>query len=197
MNWLAHLRLAPADPLLRLGNLCGDFVRGVDLGTLHPALRQGVLQHRAIDRFVDAHPVARRSRTRLDPPFARFAGVLVDVFYDHFLARDWERLGGGGSLADYADAVHGDLERHLPLLPERLARAVPPMRTQRWLERYAEIDGIAEILARMAMRVGRETVLGRGHEQLRVHRDALAADFAALWPELLAAAAGIHRDMVV
>ena len=61
MNWLAHLRLAPDEPLVRLGNLAGDFVRGVDVSSLHPDVRRGVLQHRAIDRFVDDHSVHRRS----------------------------------------------------------------------------------------------------------------------------------------
>jgi acyl carrier protein phosphodiesterase len=71
MNWLAHLRLAPNEPLLRLGNLAGDFVRGTDVAALHPELQRGVRMHRAIDRFVDAHPVAVRARQRLQPPSPR------------------------------------------------------------------------------------------------------------------------------
>src|SRR6187549_190225 len=100
MNWLAHLLLSPPEPLLRLGNLSGDFVRGIDVTLLRPELQLGITQHRRIDAFVDAHPLVRRSRERLDAPFRRFAGVLVDVYYDHFLARDWAALGDGRPLGD-------------------------------------------------------------------------------------------------
>ncbi|HEX5054844.1 MAG TPA: DUF479 domain-containing protein, partial [Planctomycetota bacterium] len=75
MNWLAHLHLAPTAPLLRLGNLCGDFVRGIELASLHGDLQRGIAQHRAIDAFVDAHAVVRRSRQRLQARFRRFGGV--------------------------------------------------------------------------------------------------------------------------
>lgn len=186
MNWLAHLRLAPAAPLLRLGNLCGDFVRGVDVATLHPLLQRGIAQHRAVDAFVDAHEVVRESRRRLDAPFRRFAGVLVDVFYDHYLARDWDRLGDGRTLAAFAAAVHAELREHHALLPERLQRAVPWMESQQWLVGYAEVAGIDAVLQRMARRLSRETPLGRGAEQLRAHYGGLETDFAALWPELVA-----------
>lgn len=184
MNWLAHLRLAPADPLLRLGNLCGDFVRGVDLAALHPQLQIGVAQHRAIDRFVDAHPVVRRSRARLDPEFRRLAGVLVDVFYDHFLARDWERLGCGCPLTDFAATTHGLLRQHSALLPPRLQQAIPWMESEQWLVGYARLDGIGEVLARMAGRLSRPTPLAAGVTQLLTHYEALGSDFEALWPEL-------------
>jgi acyl carrier protein phosphodiesterase len=186
VNWLAHLRLAPPDPLLRLGNLCGDFVRGVDVATLHPALQRGIAQHRAVDAFVDAHAVVRRSRQRLDPPFRRFAGVLVDVFYDHYLARDWDRLGGGESLPAFAAAVHAELRRHHDLLPARLQRAVPAMESQQWLVGYAEVAGIDAVLWRMARRLARATPLGRGAGQLRAHYRGLEDDFAAFWPALVA-----------
>lgn len=186
MNWLAHLRLAPTAPLLRLGNLCGDFVRGIDLAELHPELQRGVHQHRAVDAFVDAHPLVRASRERLDPPFRRFAGVLVDVFYDHFLARDWDRFGDGAPLSAFAAAVHGDLREHLDLLPERLQRAVPWMRHEQWLVGYAEIAGIDAVLRRMAQRLSRETPLGAGAAQLRAHYVGLESDFTAFWPELVA-----------
>ncbi len=185
MNWLAHLRLAPNAPLLRLGNLCGDFVRGVDLATLHPELQRGIAQHRAIDRFVDAHPIVRRSRQRLDPHCRRFAGVFVDVFFDHFLARDWSQLGEGGTLAEFVAAMHALLLEHALLLPPRLQHVLPWMQRETWLTSYARLDGIDAVLQRMARRVARPTPLGDGVQQLRAHYRDLGCDFAAFWPELV------------
>lgn len=194
MNWLAHLRLAPADPLLRIGNLCGDFVRGADVASLHPTLRHGIAQHRAIDRFVDAHEVVRRSRARVGPPFRRFAGVLVDVYHDHFLARAWDRLGDGRSLAAFAAGVHDELAFHRDLLPPRLRAALPAMRSQRWLVAYAELEGIGHVLGRMAQRLRRPSPLGRGGEPLRAAYGDLERDFTALWPDLERFAACLPRD---
>ena len=193
MNWLAHLRLAPAAPLLRLGNLCGDFVVGVDLGSLHPELQRGIAQHRAIDAFVDAHPIVRSSRERLDAGLRRFSGVLVDVFYDHFLARDWRQHGHGGTLAEFAAMVHALLETHAALLPWRLQEVTPWMRQHAWLVSYADVDGIDAVLERMARRVRRTTPLGDGARQLRAHYEGLGRDFAAFWPELAAFAATLHE----
>ena len=185
MNWLAHLRLAPSDPLLRIGNLCGDFVAGVDLATLPGPLQRGIAQHRAIDRFVDAHAVTARSRQRLGPSFRRFAGVLVDVFYDHFLARDWGSLGDGRSLDAFAAATYELLDAHEAVLPARLRAAMPAMRAENWLLSYARLDGIDTVLARMAARLRRPSPLGQGGTALRAAYAPLAADFAELWPELV------------
>lgn len=191
MNWLAHLRLAPADPLLRLGNLCGDFVRGTDPATLHPALQRGIAQHRAVDRFVDAHAIVRHSRERLAPATRRFAGVLVDVFFDHFLARDWADHGDGAPLGTFVAAVHLDLERHRALLPPRLVEAMPWLRTQGWLEGYAQVAGIDTVVRRMAGRLSRPSPLQDGAVELRANYAGLEADFAAFWPELVAFAASL------
>ena len=184
MNWLAHLRLAPADPLVRIGNLAGDFVQGVELATLHPAIRLGVAQHRAVDVFVDAHPATRRARARLAPRFRRFGGVLVDVFFDHFLAAGWDRLGDGSALRDFADTIHAQLREHTALLPPRLAEVLPWMQQQQWLVSYADLAGIDAVLERMARRVSRPSPLAEGGQALRdLHRE-LGGDFAALWPDL-------------
>ena len=191
MNWLAHLRLAPSEPLVQLGNLAGDFVRGVDLLTLHPEVQRGVVQHRRIDIFVDAHPLVRRSRERLDAPFRRFGGVLVDVYYDHFLARDWASLGDGRPLGDFAASVHSRLREHATLLPPRLREAASAMESEQWLVGYARIDGIRAVLRSMAGRLSRPTPLGQGAEQLRAHYEGLGGDFAAFWPELMAFAAKV------
>jgi acyl carrier protein phosphodiesterase len=184
VNWLAHLRLAPPEPLLRIGNLCGDFVRGVDVASLHPDLRRGIAMHRAVDAFVDAHAIVRGSKARLDAPFGRFGGVLIDVFYDHFLARDWELLGDGGTLAEFAGSVHELLREHSTLLPPRLLHALPWMEREGWLEGYAQIEGIGDVLSRMARRLKHENPLAEGVSQLRAHYGALEGDFAAFWPEL-------------
>lgn len=184
MNWLAHLRLSPPSPLLRLGNLCGDFVTGVDLASLHPDLQRGIALHRAIDRFVDAHPVVLAARRRLGPSQRRFAGVLVDVFFDHFLARDWDRHGDGGALASFVARVHDDLCVHAGLLPPRLHAAVPRLRADGWLASYASVDGIAQVLGLMARRLSRPSPLAEGADALRRHYAGLGDDFAALWPEL-------------
>ncbi len=174
---------------MRLGNLCGDFVRGVDVATLHPELQRGVRLHRAIDRYVDAHPVVVGARQRLQPPFRRFGGVLVDVWFDHFLARDWEHHGKGQALRSFLGDVHADLHAHLALLPVALQRVVPRFTTEGWLEGYGSIEGIERVLGMMDRRLARPTPLARGGELLREHYAALGEDFARLWPDLAAFAA--------
>lgn len=189
MNWLAHLRLSPPPPLVRLGNLCGDFIRGVDVAALHPELQRGIMLHRAIDRFVDAHPAFARARQRLQPPFRRFSGVLVDLYCDHFLARDWQRHGDGRPLAAFAASVHADLREHVELLPPELRTATPHFERGEWLVGYATIDGLQRVLHAMARRIARPSPLADGADPLRAHYDALGDDFAALWPELTSFAA--------
>lgn len=192
MNYLAHLRLAPDEPLLRLGNLLGDFARGVDVAALPEPLRRGIAQHRAIDRFTDAHPVFRRSRQRLPPALRRFGGVLVDVYYDHFLARHWSRFGDGRGLEDFTQAVYGELQQHDAWLPPQLQQAAPLMRRQDWLAGYRELANIDVTLQRMSRRLRRDNPLGQGGEELRRHYDGLQDDFVAFFPDALA-----HAQTVV
>ena len=193
MNWLAHLRLSPREPLVRLGNLAGDFVRGVDVAALHPELQRGIAMHRAIDRFVDAHAAVRAAKERLQPPFRRFAGVLVDVWFDHFLARDWQRLGDGRPLAAFVAEVHADLHTHVASLPPDLRAAAPHFERGGWLVDYAQIDGIARVLAAMGRRIARPSPLADGTTPLRAHYAELAADFERLWPDLTRFAALLAR----
>jgi acyl carrier protein phosphodiesterase len=191
MNWLAHLRLSPPAPLLRLGNLAGDFVQGVELASLHPDLQRGIHMHRAVDRFVDAHPVVAAARARLQPPLRRFAGVLVDVFCDHFLARDWGRYGAGAPLGRFLGEVHAALRAHHELLPPALQRVAPRFTADGWIEGYAQLDGIERVLGLMAARLSRPSPLATGAAALRADYAAFERDFAALWPQLEVHAAGL------
>ncbi len=193
MNWLAHLRLAADEPLLRLGNLAGDFVTGIDLSALHPTLRLGIRQHRAIDRYTDRHPVVRRSRRRLPPELRRVGGILVDVYFDHFLACRWSELGTGSDLPSYAASVRAELETRRDQLPSRLA-ALPAAGLERWLASYDRLDGIADVLERMERRTGGRVRLRAGAAFLAREHAALADDFEAFWPRIMAWSGSVVRN---
>ena len=181
MNYLAHTLLARDCPQSRLGNLLGDFAKGLDVDALPPAVQEGVWQHRAVDRFVDAHPVFRRSRARLDRRFARFSGILVDVFYDHFLARDWERHAPGIALNDFTTSVYDAIDAHRPLLPARLERLAPAMRRDDWLASYADPANVDRALHGLSRRMRRANPMTEAGPQLRAHHAGLRADFEELF----------------
>lgn len=185
MNWLAHLRLAPRAPLLRIGNLAGDFVRGVDVSTLHPDLQRGVAQHRAVDQFVDAHPVVKRSRARFAEPFRRYSSVALDVFFDHYLARDWHLHGDGQTLSAFVADVSASLQAHRDFLPPDLLQLHERMRENSWLLLYGTVPGVERVLRAMSQRSQRRASLHEITVELRRNYEAFGEDFAELWPELV------------
>ncbi len=183
MNYLAHLRLSPTDALSRAGSLLGDFRRGVLMADIPAALRPGVEHHLRLDAFTDNHEVFRISRQRLGPDLARYSGVLVDVFYDHFLARNWDRYGDGRSLRHFCDEVYGQLEPLSELLPAAMRRAMDLMQRHDWLGSYAEVEGIEEVLRRMAGRLRRSNPLATAAGLLTACYDKLEADFGRFFPQ--------------
>ena len=185
MNFLAHLALSGDDPDVILGNLMGDFLKGVDAGRYPRGIQRGIQLHRRIDSFTDAHPVFARSRRRLRPPYRRYAGVLVDVFYDHFLARDWCRYSAREDLDSFISRSYQTLSNSPVELPPRLQRALPRMIREDWLGSYATEAGIDLTLKRISGRVSRANPLPDGASQLKIHYEGLAADFAEFYPAII------------
>ncbi|MBX3460554.1 MAG: DUF479 domain-containing protein [Planctomycetes bacterium] len=186
MNYLAHLVLSDGTPHGLAGNLAGDFVSGLDLSSVHPLLLPGIHQHRAVDRFTDAHPVTRRSRMRLDPKWRHWRGILVDVFYDHLLAREFEAFAGE-PLPAFAARAYTALGECQPLLPPRLARITPVMIEHDWLCAYAHERGLRAILWRMSRRARKAPDLHEAVDELVAARGGFSADFQEFFPQLLAA----------
>jgi len=182
MNFLAHALLAGDDGDLIAGQIAGDFVRGrldrQDLGALHA----GVRMHRALDVFTDAHPLVVRSRKRLAGPRRRYAGIIVDVLYDHFLARHWERYSAR-PLDRFSGGVYRALECRHALLPARLQRFLPYMIERDLLGGIGGLQGLAESFARLDRRFSRPTPLPDSHLALAPLDAALEADFLAFFPE--------------
>jgi acyl carrier protein phosphodiesterase len=198
MNYLAHALLSHATPELLIGGILGDFVKGTVTDQYPPEVRAGILLHRAIDRYTDAHPLVHASRARISPDRRRFAAVLVDVFYDHFLARHWSRYSEQ-PLAEFTRQVYSTLTPHAAGFPERLQRILPHMATNDWLASYARpeaIDAALHGIARRLARFPRAAVLRDGVQELTQNRAALENDFLAFFPELRRYAADETRQQL-
>lgn len=178
MNFLAHAYLAGDAPALMVGGVVGDWIKGPLPGTLPEDLARGVALHRAIDGHAETHPAFRRSRARVSPARRRYAGVLVDIFYDHLLARDWAGLHHA-PLGAYCADVYGHIAGRLPELPASARPALQLMAREDWLQSYGDLDGIADVLARMARRARRPNPLAGGEEEFLADPAGFGADFQA------------------
>jgi acyl carrier protein phosphodiesterase len=176
MNYLVHLYLSDDDPLCRLGNLMGDFVKGPLNRYDYPEkLLQGLRQHRAVDTLAQGHAAVRRSRERLDHRFGHTKGILIDIFYDHFLSRNWESWGLG-SLRDFVEAGYRLLHRHRRLLPHKFRPVARRIIRYDWLAAYRKPETIRFVLERMSGRLTRPNLLAQGHRELVRCGEGLEAD---------------------
>lgn len=191
MNYLAHLHLGGPAPHQLLGSLYGDFVKGPLDGRWPQAIEAGIRLHRRIDLFTDTHPLVRDARALFPAARRRVSGILLDLFFDHCLARDW---------ADYAEVplpiFTGQVYRVLAdqaALPGALARIAPRMAEQDWLGSYREFDTLAAVVGGMSRRLSRPELLAGGFDELAERYQPLSDHFRRFYPELqrFAAQAGM------
>jgi len=181
LNYLVHLYLAePSDESL-LGNLMGDFVKGPLDERFPPDIASGISLHRHIDSFAHTDPVFRGSKDRLDRSFGYFRPILVDIFYDHILARDWSHYSSM-PLEAFAEGVYDALERHRDSLPQGLRDVAPRMIRHNWLVSYRNEETIQRVLNRISQRLSRSNPLPEGFGEWRQHREGLTSDFARFLP---------------
>lgn len=189
MNWLAHILLAEPNPEARLGNLLGDLVKGKSRLTLDSRLQRGLECHQAIDIFTDRHPLVRRSKCRITPEYRRFAGILVDVFYDYILARNWHHYSKI-SLAEFTSTVYASWSRHLSTLPVYPQAVIRRLITEDWLGSYYTLSAIEATLAGISYRLNRRGQrnydLTLSMAQLTSNYSAFERDFCQFFPQLRA-----------
>lgn len=182
MNFLAHAMLAGPEPADRLGGMLGDFVKGPLPAGLPPAVAAGVELHRRIDSFADAHPAFRRSRARVSPERRRVSGIMIDLFYDHFLARHWE-VFSAQPLQEFTAETYAMLAEHAELMPPRFARMFPYMRADDWLSSYRRLQSIGTALDQMAQRrLTRPNTLAGSAAELEACYQGFEQDFLAFFP---------------
>jgi acyl carrier protein phosphodiesterase len=184
MNWLAHLLLSEPDPAYRIGNLLPDLMPMAQLARLPAEYQRGIVRHRQIDAFTDSHPVVRRSIQRIEAPYRRFGGVLMDVFYDHFLAVGWQRYSPV-PLPEFLAEVYDAFDAEHEALPEEVCSWLRQIKRVDLLGSYRKIDGVADALRRMERRLKRPVQLAAAVGVLEQHYQAFQADFDEFFPCLL------------
>lgn len=184
MNYLAHALLANESAATLVGGLMGDFVKGRISQELPGEIRRGIVGHRRIDRFTDTHVSVLASKKLVSPLRRRFAGIMVDVFFDHFLARHWKRFADR-PLQDFTAHVYDTLYRHWHLLPDRLQQVLPAMATEDWLASYRDIDAIHASINGISLRRLRcQNSLYHGAVELEQNYTEFEVHFLAFFPEL-------------
>ena len=166
MNYLAHLYLSEENDWIRLGNLMGDFVKGRLKGKYPPLVEKGIQQHRSLDRFAFENTHFRASWERLDSAMKYIRPILVDIFYDHFLAKNWDVLHPT-PLAVFSQKTYHVLKDNLAILPVKMKPIAKRMIELDWLTSYADIDTIDLVLLRMNKRFRRPVDLTPGSVELR------------------------------
>lgn len=193
MNYLCHLYLSGPDPELLAGNFAGDFVKGRLTDKIQSRFVQGLLLHRSIDSFAQTNPSFNRSRQRLAPEFGLYRGVLVDLYYDHFLAANWQEHSEE-LLPRYLFRARASIEQSFALLPRRLQRLLPNI-FEDFIPAYSQPEGIAQVLTRLGQRVPRQNPLAEGGAELLRHYQELGEDFRRFLPEAKAHAAQFIRGL--
>ena len=183
MNFLAHIYLSGENDLIKIGNLMADGIRGKQFETYALDIQKGIFLHRGIDTFTDEHPIFRQSTKRLHAKYHHYAGVIVDVFYDHFLAKNWTRYSEE-PLEDYVARFYKSLHNNFDLLSPKTILMMPYMIEQNWLVSYKTIEGIHQILTQMDGRTKNESRMRFASTDLAEHYSDFEEDFNLFFGDL-------------
>ncbi|EDP94936.1 acyl carrier protein phosphodiesterase [Kordia algicida OT-1] len=184
MNFLAHVYLSQDDDNIKIGNFIADSIRGKKYTEYPLQIQHGILLHRNIDTFTDAHPTVRLSTKRLHKNYSHYSGVIVDILYDHFLAKNWKNYSSV-PLETFVDDFYHLLEDNFELLPPNVQRLLPHMIHENWLLSYASIEGITKVLEGMNRRTQNRSKMNLAVVELQEFYDEFEAEFTSFFSELI------------
>ena len=184
MNFLAHIYLSGDNDLVKIGNFMADGIRGKDYLKFPEEVKTGILMHRQIDTFTDAHPIYRRSKHRLHSKYGHYSGVIMDILYDHFLAKNWS-IYSKMPLSDYAKKFYKSLSENKTVLTERTINMMPYMIQNNWLLSYATISGITQILFQMDYRTKHRANMHEAVVELEMFYGDFENEFTIFFDDLM------------
>ncbi|MDG1042213.1 MAG: acyl carrier protein phosphodiesterase [Flavobacteriaceae bacterium] len=183
MNYLAHIFLSEGQPNVMIGNFIADSIKGSKYSTYPSEIQKGILLHRQIDTMTDAHPAFRNSTKRLHKNYGHYSGIIVDIFYDHFLAKNWAEYSDV-PLADYIQEFYKILRNNFDVLPANIQKMAPLMMDSNWLLSYANLEGIDRVLGGMNRRTKNKSGMDKAGHELKTYYTLFEADFKVVMKDL-------------
>lgn len=183
MNFLAHIYLSGENDLIKIGNFMADGIRGKQFEHFPPEVQKGILLHRFIDTYTDSHDTFRQSTKRLHEKYHHYAGVIVDIFYDHFLAKNWSKYSDE-KLEDFVDRFYKSLQNNYSILSEKTQGLMPYMIERNWLLSYRTVDGIHNILTQMDRRSKNISKMQFASAELKEFYTEFETEFTSFFEEI-------------
>ncbi len=184
MNFLAHIYLSGDNDLIKIGNFMADGIRGKHFESYPLDVQKGIILHRAIDTFTDAHPIFRQSTKKLHEKYHHYAGVIVDVFYDHFLAKNWDHYSDE-NLEVFVARFYQSLHNNHTILSDRTKDIMPYMIKHNWLLSYQTVEGIKRILTQMDGRTKNQSKMRFATNELSEFYPEFEDEFTNFFQELI------------
>lgn len=184
MNYFAHLVLSQPSVESTVGNLLGDFAKGVNHESLQVEIKAGLDNHRAVDRFTDTHPAIQALKQVFNPKRRRFAGIALDVYFDHLLMKHWHRFDSR-PLESVIKTFYQRMDDGHPIMPNtRMRTTTQRMVDYDWFGSYREIDSVAHALDRIAGRIRFENNFDNAIDDILANQADIEAAFLAFFPQL-------------
>jgi acyl carrier protein phosphodiesterase len=184
MNFLAHIYLSGTNEQVLLGNFIGDWIKGSDYKKYPADIQKGMILHRTIDFYTDSHLIVRSSKSRLNTDYHKYSGIIIDIFYDHFLASDWH-LYSKIQLPEFCENVNKILMSQMHFLPRNMQEFVPGFMNSRWLESYASTRGIEQVLKGMVKNTSLPDKTDYAMDILIKYYDDFRDEFYKYFPQLV------------
>ena len=184
MNILAHLFLSKDNKNILIGNFIADAVKGKSYQNYSKEIQVGILLHRHIDSYTDAHPLVKRSMHRLNERYRHYDGVIIDILYDHFLAKNWNNYSEI-PLDIYAHNMYSFLNKNIDVFPEKIQYMLPFMIKHNWLKAYASLEGIERVLIGMNKRTQEKSQMHLAINDLNEHYSEFENDFTEFFADLI------------
>jgi len=185
VNFLAHTYLSGGNEEIIVGNFMGDYVKGKNYLLFPEQVKKGILIHRDIDTFTDMHEVTRRSKQRLSSRYHKYAGIIIDIFYDHFLASLWSNYSTL-ALNEFVSRTYDLLKRNYKVLPDSIKRWFPTFLENNWMMAYTTVEGIELVLERMSANTSLPDHSAFAVEVLRNQYSIFMEDFLEFFPAIIA-----------
>jgi len=183
MNFLAHIYLSGDNDLIKIGNFMADGIRGKQFEHFPKDVQKGILLHRFIDTYTDPHDIFRQSTKRLHEKYHHYAGVIVDIVYDHFLAKNWTKYSDE-NLESFINRFYKSLDENYSILTEKTQGLMPYMIERNWLLSYRTVEGIHQILTQMDRRSKNMSKMQYASEELKEFYAEFEEEFTLFFEDL-------------